>query len=95
MSIAAVQPRQAVATNLAHHGADTTPDDMDRIRMEAAEWVVSLAEQQPAPEELAHLHAAWCAQDARHRQVFDEIDRLWHAAVPDALQAVTPGHRHP
>lgn len=96
MSIAAVQPRQAVTTTPANHSAD----EMYRIRREAAEWVVSLAEHQPAPEELAHLHAAWCAQDARHRQVFDEIDRLWQAAVPDALQAVvslgtaTRGTRH-
>lgn len=57
--------------------------DLNTIRQQAAEWVVAL--QECGGDEGAQLQAeceAWQAADPRHRQVFEQMQQMWHAPEP-------------
>ncbi|ASK36062.1 iron dicitrate transport regulator FecR [Alcanivorax sp. N3-2A] len=57
--------------------------ELNRIRQQAAEWVVAL--QTAGADERPHLQAecdTWQAQDPRRRQVLEQIRRMWQATEP-------------
>ncbi len=57
--------------------------ELNRIRQQAAEWVVAL--QTAGADERPHLQAecdTWQAKDPRRRQVLEQIQRLWQATEP-------------
>lgn len=57
--------------------------DLNRIRQQAAEWVVAL--QEVGSDERARLQAEceiWQAEDPRRRQVLEQIQQMWQAPEP-------------
>jgi len=57
--------------------------ELNRIRQQAAEWVVAL--QTAGADERPHLQAecdTWQAKDPRRRQVLEQIQRMWQATEP-------------
>lgn len=57
--------------------------ELNRIRQQAAEWVVAL--RTASGDERARLQAecdTWQAKDPRRRQVLEQIQRLWQATEP-------------
>lgn len=57
--------------------------ELNRIRQQAAEWVVAL--QTAGADERPHLQAecdTWQAKDPRRRQVLEQIERMWQATEP-------------
>lgn len=49
---------------------------------QAAEWVVRLSDSPISTEQQADFEA-WLAQDARHREAYEQINRLWQSVTPE------------
>ena len=58
---------------------DRAPEE--RMRAEAADWVILLGAD-TVDESTRAACAAWCARDARHARLLDEMRRLWDAVAP-------------
>ncbi|MNN38312.1 fec operon regulator FecR [compost metagenome] len=56
------------------------PTTLEQIREQAALWLVRL-EDAPSPEALAEF-TAWHDADARHAQLFEQLQQLWQAVSP-------------
>ncbi|EYC51581.1 iron dicitrate transport regulator FecR [Hylemonella gracilis str. Niagara R] len=54
-------------------------DPLATIRSRAAEWIVQIEGAGSEQERAAHLEAchAWRGEDARHEQVFQQMQRMW------------------
>lgn len=68
-------------------------DDSQRIREEAALWVVRMAEASNNPRAADDL-ATWLQADPRHETAFQQVQRLWQAVTPDTVPADLPVRRH-
>lgn len=55
--------------------------DASPISEQAAEWVVCLSADQISDEQRAAF-ASWLAQDPKHRDAYEEINRLWQSVTP-------------
>lgn len=49
---------------------------------QAAEWVVRLSDSQISAEQQADFET-WLAQDVRHREAYEQINRLWQSVTPE------------
>jgi transmembrane sensor len=65
---------------------------VQQMRLQAAEWVVALAEHPLPDAELVCAHADWCAAHPEHPRTYAEVARLWHAATPEALEGTGLPH---
>lgn len=55
--------------------------DPSPISEQAAEWVVCLSADQISDEQRAAF-ASWLAQDPKHRDAYEEVNRLWQSVTP-------------
>lgn len=61
---------------------------MDTIREQAAEWLIHFDAGTTSTPAQDPEFLDWLARDPRHRQVFEQMQRLWSGASP----AVSPSH---
>ncbi len=54
----------------------------DGIREQAAFWLIHFDSDDATDTEQIRHFQSWLAQDTRHRQVFEQMQRLWGAAAP-------------
>ncbi len=55
--------------------------DASLISEQAAEWVVCLSDDQISDKQRAAF-ASWLAQDPKHRDAYEEVNRLWQSVTP-------------
>lgn len=61
---------------------EVTDHNTVSLSEQAAEWVVRLSDSQISTEQQADFEA-WLAQDVRHREAYEQINRLWQSVTPE------------